>query len=145
MTYMQIGDTNPIARGAYYFCQTIERGSHQFPLNIFFGLQSFAVCQWVSDFVGGVVEYPLAMFQMYMLINDKSCRIVVEIPTVLAKQKQRFPSGSQPDQIQKHPHGYCLRLHPMIYMRNLNIQSLMQEQSIHLYSLFQSMNKFFYL
>ncbi len=34
------------------------------------------------------MEYPLAMVQMYVLINDKSCRIVVEIPTVMAKQKQ---------------------------------------------------------
>ena len=59
-----IADTNIVVRGAYYFCISIERGSHQFPLNIFFGLQSFAVCQWVSDFVGSVVEYPLAAIQM---------------------------------------------------------------------------------
>lgn len=61
---MPIADTNPIVRGAYYFCNAIEQGSHQFPLNIFFGLQSFAVCQWVSDFAGGLIEYPLAAIQM---------------------------------------------------------------------------------
>jgi hypothetical protein len=61
-------ETNVIAKGAYIFCTAIEKGSHQFPLNIFFGLQSFAVCQWVSDFVGGVAEYPLAAVQMYTYI-----------------------------------------------------------------------------
>jgi len=66
MSYLPIADENWIARGAYHFCNTIEKGSHKFPLNIFFGLQSFAVCQWVSDFVGGVVEYPLALVQMYV-------------------------------------------------------------------------------
>jgi hypothetical protein len=45
MTYT-IADTNPVVRGAYHFCNAIERGSHKFPLNLFFGLQSFTVCQW---------------------------------------------------------------------------------------------------
>ncbi len=61
---LAITDTNPVVRGAYHFCNSIEKGGHQFPFNIFFCLQSFAVCQWVSDFVGGVVECPLATVQM---------------------------------------------------------------------------------
>ena len=65
MSQYQIAEDNLIGRTAYIFCNAIEKGSHQFPFNIFFGLQSLAVCQWASDFVGGVVEYPLALAQMY--------------------------------------------------------------------------------
>lgn len=58
-------EVNIIGRVAYTFCNAIEKGTHQFPFNIFFGLQSLAFCQWVSDFAGGVVEYPLSIIQMY--------------------------------------------------------------------------------
>lgn len=61
----QHGEVNIIGRVAYNFCNAIEKGSHQFPFNIFFGLQSLSFCQWVSDFAGGVVEYPLSILQMY--------------------------------------------------------------------------------
>jgi hypothetical protein len=50
-----IADKNPIVRSSYWFFNAITEGSNHFPLNIFFGLQSFAACQWVSDFAGGLI------------------------------------------------------------------------------------------
>ena len=41
-----------------------NKQAEQFPLGLFFSLQTFPVYTGVADFIGGILEYPLAAIQM---------------------------------------------------------------------------------
>ena len=36
----------------------------RFPLNTFFSLQTFSIYQSATDFLGGMIEFPLALIQV---------------------------------------------------------------------------------
>ena len=42
-----------------------NKQAEQFPLGMFFSLQTFPVYTGVADFLGSILEYPLAAIQMY--------------------------------------------------------------------------------
>lgn len=48
-----------IARTVWY-----QNAFERFPFTLFSGIQSFMVYQNFTDFLGGVVEYPLALIQL---------------------------------------------------------------------------------
>jgi len=42
-----------------------EKAFERFPFTLFSGVQSFMLFQNFTDFLGGVVEFPLALIQLY--------------------------------------------------------------------------------
>lgn len=53
-----------VASGVVTFA---ERQQEKFPLNTFFSLQTFRLYYGAVDFIGGLLEYPLAIVQQYVL------------------------------------------------------------------------------
>jgi hypothetical protein len=63
-----------------------------FPFTMFSGVQSFTLYQNFTDFIGGVVEFPIALIQLYLSLNSA--------PTT---QSLGTPTAGLPEQVKSSP------------------------------------------
>lgn len=60
----QANNQSSVLRTASCLTTFADRQTEKFPLNTFFCLQTFSLYNGVADYIGSVLEYPLALLQL---------------------------------------------------------------------------------